>query len=82
MIQETTFQVKTSDKFGPNFCADDCEHLVQYTKFPEQNICKPTGAIIEPDHHGRLHRCDQCRYIFDPEEVPERFWSPMKGAVG
>lgn len=78
MKKETRFEIETSDKFGDACCSETCPHLEQYTKFPPQFICKPTGKVIEPDNHGRLLRVNACKYLFE-EEVPDRFWSPLKG---
>jgi hypothetical protein len=75
---QITLEIQTSKKFGTECCDPDCEHLVQYTKFPAVFICKfSPGIEIHPDNLGRLKRTSACHYIAG-EEVEDRFWSPMK----
>lgn len=72
------FEIVTSDKFGSNFCSHECEHVEKFVSFPLQLICKATGSPIEVDQHERYVRTPGCKYLFG-EEVPDRFWSPMRG---
>ena len=70
--------VTTSEKFGHDYCDYDCEHIETYTKFPPVAICKITGATLEADRHERFERPHACKYMCG-EEVPNRFWSPLRG---
>lgn len=74
----TPFEIITSEKFGKDFCSHECEHVERFTKFPLQLICKATGSPIGVDAHERYVRTNGCKYLFG-EEVPDRFWSPMRG---
>jgi len=72
---ETT--IKTSRKHGPGFCDYECPHIETYTRFPPVAICKLSGTMIHTDSLERVARTVFCKYLCD-EEVPERFWSPLK----
>lgn len=76
--QSTPFNIMTSDKFGSEFCSHECEHVERFIKFPLQLICKATGGTVVVDKHERYVRTPGCKYLFG-EEVPDRFWSPMRG---
>lgn len=69
--------IRTSPQYGPDFCDFDCEHIETYTKFPPVAVCKIGGVMINQDDKGRVPRTIFCKYLCG-EEVPERFWSPMK----
>ena len=70
-------EVKTSAKFGPAFCDEECPHFILHVKFPPQPICKICGPLEEPDTHNRFPRKAACKYLCG-EDVDERFWSPMR----
>ena len=69
--------IRTSQKHGSDFCDFDCPHIETYTKFPPVAICKLSGTMIHQDSKERVKRTVYCKYLCN-EEVPERFWSPMK----
>lgn len=77
---EIKIQIKTSEKFGDEFCDPECPHITTYLKFPPIAICKfSPGLEIHPDQQGRLPRNTACKYLAG-EEVEDRFWSPLKGS--
>jgi len=79
MKKSTTFEIEVSEKFGAGFCSHECEHIEQFVKFPLQLVCKATHGVIEVDQHQRYKRTNGCKYLFG-EEVPDRFWSPLRGS--
>jgi hypothetical protein len=70
-------EIKTSEQHGDKFCEEACEHFVLFVNFPPQGICKVCGPLPEPDSLNRFPRHLACKYVCG-EEVPERFWSPMR----
>jgi hypothetical protein len=71
--------IKTSERHGTDFCSYECEHIENYTKFPPSAICKITNAHMDADRQDRFERPNSCKYLCG-EEVPNRFWSPLKGS--
>ena len=70
-------EIKTSEQHGKAFCDEGCDHFVLFVNFPPQGICKVCGPLAEPDSLNRFPRHLACKYVCG-EEVPERFWSPMR----
>ncbi|RLC87083.1 MAG: hypothetical protein DRJ03_06890 [Chloroflexi bacterium] len=79
MKKEAVVHIETSDKFGKDYCSNECDHIELYTKFPVQCICKITGKTITQDSLGRMERPDACRYLVGEDMGDERFWSPLRG---
>jgi hypothetical protein len=77
MKRPATVEITTSERSGNEFCDEACEHYVLHVKFPPQAICKICGPLPEQDSFGRTSRHLACKYICG-EEVPERFWSPLR----
>ena len=77
MKLNATVEITTSEKSGKDFCDEACEHFALHVKFPPQAICKICGPLPEPDSYNRFPRHLACKYICG-EEVPERFWSPLR----
>jgi hypothetical protein len=69
--------IHVSDKVGKDFCDPKCEHSVETNMFPQVITCKFSGKPLRQDAYGNHKRSVHCRYLFG-EEVPDRFWSPLK----
>ena len=78
MEKKITLTIKTSERFGKNFCDENCPHIVTYIKFPPKGICMISGKILEPDSTERIPRTEFCKYMCG-EPVEDNFWNPLKG---
>ena len=70
--------IHTSDKRGDDYCDPKCEHAVETNKFPQQILCKISGENLNVDLQSNVKRSVYCKYMMG-QEVPARFYSPLKG---